>query len=409
MNSEQKSAFEEVKRNHNIFITGSAGTGKSFTLEHIIKWARDEKKHIAVTASTGSSSYLIRGRTIHSYLGIGLAKKSASELAEYVKYKKPFIVKKVKSLDILILDEVSMINSELLDKIDKFLSIIRGSSKSFGGVQVILCGDFCQLPPIEGKYSFNAECWSIAKIKTISLTKQMRQNNDETFKLMLEELRWGICSDSNYKKLRSLKNTKVSHGIIPTILYSMNIDVDKINSDKFKSLIENGAKTLIYKTKLSSSNTSTKFWVDSYKIPETLELCVGAQVMLTWNISQDNGLINGSRGIVTELTTLGPRVKFVDGNELIIESFKLKSEECEDIWVSFMPIKLAWATTIHKSQGMTLDAVVIDLGKSIFEYGQAYTALSRVRNLDSVVVLDISKKSFKTHKDVLEFYGKIIS
>lgn len=408
MNKEQKAAFEEVKKGRNIFITGNAGTGKSFTLEHIIKWARDEKKHIGVTASTGSASYLIRGRTIHSYLGIGLAKKSASELAEYVKYKKPFIVKKMKTLDILMLDEISMINSELLDKIDKFLSIIRGSSKPFGGIQIILCGDFCQLPPIEGKYSFNAECWSNAKIKTISLTEQMRQNNDETFKLILEELRWGVCSDANYKKLRSLKNTKISHGIIPTILYSMNIDVDKINTDKFKLLIENGAKTHIYKTKLSSSNISTKFWVDSYKIPETLELCVGAQVMLTWNISQDDGLINGSRGIISELTTLGPRIKFVNGNEVIIESFKLKSEECEDIWVSFMPIKLAWASTIHKCQGMTLDAVVIDLGKSIFEYGQAYTALSRVRNLDSVVILDISKKSFKTHKDVLEFYGKII-
>jgi len=408
MNSGQQKVFEVVKRKQNVFITGSAGCGKSFSLEHIIKWAREERKQFAVTASTGCASYLIRGRTIHSYLGIGLAKKPAKELAEYVKWKKPYIVSKLKVLEILIIDEISMINSELLDKISEFLSIIKGSSKSFGGVQVILCGDFCQLPPVEGKYSFHAESWKKANIKSIELTQQMRQNKDECFKKMLEELRWGVCNDENYKRLKSIKNVKITrdlfNDIVPTVLYSMNVDVDKINSSEFKKLIENGAKTHIYKSKMSSNNMSTKSWVESYKIPESIELCVGAQVVLTWNISQDDGLINGSRGIITELTSSGPRVKFICGKEVIIESFKLKSEECDDLWISFIPLKLAWATTIHKSQGMTLDAVVVDLGSSIFEYGQAYTALSRVRDLKSVIILDISRKSFKTHKDVLDFY-----
>jgi ATP-dependent exoDNAse (exonuclease V) alpha subunit len=407
MNQAQLETFNLVKSGNNIFITGAAGCGKSFTLEKIINWAKNDKKYqIAVTASTGCASYLIRGRTIHSYLGIGIGKKTAKELAMNVKSKKPYIVSKLKNLDILIIDEISMINSELLDKISDFLCIIRGSDKPFGGIQIILSGDYCQLPPVSGKYSFHADIWKKADIKISTLTEQMRQNNDEEFRNILEELRWGGCKNEIYNRLKKTKKTTFINGITPTVLYSMNIDVDKINDLKYKTLVDEGAETHTYKRK-NPSSISTKAWVDSYKIPEIIELCVGAQVVLTWNISQDNGLINGSRGVIIELTAIGPKVRFLSGLEMVIESFTIKSEECDDIWVSFIPLKLAWASTIHKCQGMTLDAVVIDLGESIFEYGQAYTALSRARNLESVMILAISKNSFKTHKDVLNFYGKI--
>lgn len=407
MNQAQLETFNLVKSGNNIFITGAAGCGKSFTLEKIINWAKNDKKYqIAVTASTGCASYLIRGRTIHSYLGIGIGKKSAKELAMNVKSKKPYIVSKLKNLDILIIDEISMINSELLDKISEFLCIIRGSDKPFGGIQIILSGDYCQLPPVSGKYSFHADIWKKADIKISTLTEQMRQNNDEEFRNILEELRWGGCKNEIYNRLKKTKKTTFINGITPTVLYSMNIDVDKINDAKYKTLVDKGAQTHTYKRK-NPSSISTKAWIDSYKIPEIIELCVGAQVVVTWNISQENGLINGSRGVIIELTAIGPKVRFLSGLEIVIESFEIKSEECDDIWVSFIPLKLAWASTIHKCQGMTLDAVVIDLGESIFEYGQAYTALSRARNLESVMILAISKNSFKTHKDVLNFYGKI--
>jgi ATP-dependent exoDNAse (exonuclease V) alpha subunit len=406
MNEAQLEAFNLVKSGANIFITGAAGCGKSFTLEKIINWAKNDKKYqIAVTASTGCASYLIRGRTIHSYLGIGIGKKTAKELAVFVKAKKPYIVSKLKNLDILIIDEISMINSELLDKISDFLCIINRSDKPFGGIQIILSGDYCQLPPVDGKYSFHAEIWKKANIKISTLTQQIRQNKDEEFQKMLEELRWGGCKNEIYNRLKKLRKTSFAHDITPTILYSMNIDVDKINNKKYKTLVDEGAETCVYKKK-NPSTINTKAWIDSYKIPEIIELCVGAQVVLTWNISQDNGLINGSRGIVIELTSLGPKVRFLSGFEMVIDLLTIKSEECDDIWVSFIPLKLAWASTIHKCQGMTLDAVVIDLGDSIFEYGQAYTALSRARSLDSVMILDISKNSFKTHKDVLDFYRK---
>jgi ATP-dependent DNA helicase PIF1 len=404
MNAEQLLALNAVKRRQSIFLSGSAGTGKSFTLGEIIRWAHSEKLEIGVTASTGCAAYLIRGRTIHSYLGIGLAKKTARELAEYVKSKKPFIVAKIKGLDILVIDEISMISSELMDKISEFLSIITGNPKPFGGIQIVLTGDFAQLKSVDGKYCFHSAEWKRANIENVVLTQIMRQDKDEVFKRMLEELRWGLCTKESLKLLRSLKHTVFKNGIIPTILYSTNIDVDTVNQRKYTDLLENGARQQSYKTTYSSSYAS-KSWASSIKIPEKTDVCVGAQVVLTWNVSQDDGLINGSRGVVTALTPKGPQVKFVSGLEVVIEPVKILQDEDVDTWVSFIPLKLAYALTIHKSQGMTLDAVIIDLGDSIFEYGQAYTALSRARSLDSIRIISVKRESFKTHKEVVEFYG----
>lgn len=407
MNSEQLSAFEKAQKRKNIFITGAGGCGKSFTLNHIIKWARERRIECAVTASTGCAAYLIQGRTIHSYLGIGLAKKTAKELADFVKWKKPFIVSKLRALEMLIIDEISMINAELFDKISEFLSLIRGSSKPFGGVQIILCGDFAQLPPTDGKYCFLANIWEKSNIETITLKTMMRQSDDNRLQEILEELRWGLCTKDTLRLLKSLKHTNFANlkknGIIPTVLYSMNVDVDAINEKQYKELIDNGAETCIYKTVTSISGKS---WSLSMKIPEKVELCIGAQVVLTWNVAQDDGLINGSRGVVIGFDTSGPIIRFVNGRETVIEITKITDEDDSTSAISFMPIRLAYALTIHKSQGMTLDAVILDLGDSIFEYGQAYTALSRARGLEFIKIISVKSSSFKTHKDVLNFYKK---
>ncbi len=405
MNNEQLYAFSQSQKRKNIFITGAGGCGKSFTLNHIIKWAKERRIECAVTASTGCAAYLIQGRTIHSYLGIGLAKKTAKELADYIKYKKPFIVTKLKVLEMLIIDEISMINAELFEKISEFLSIIRGSSKAFGGVQIILCGDFAQLPPTDGKYCFLSEIWNKSNIETITLKTMMRQSNDQRFQEILEELRWGLCSKDTLLLLKSLKNTQFKNiGITPTILYSMNVDVDSINNGKYNELIEKGADNRTYNT---TTSVAGKSWALSLKIPEKIDVCIGAQVVLTWNVSQDDGLINGSRGVIIDFDFTGPVVRFVNGQERIIENIKIVDQDDPALTISFMPIKLAYALTIHKSQGMTLDSVILDLGDSIFEYGQAYTAISRVRNLESIKIIDVKRKSFKTHKDVLAFYNKI--
>lgn len=407
MNSEQLEALELVKKGKNIFLTGSAGTGKSYTLQNIIQWARSQYLEFSVTASTGSAAYLIRGRTIHSYLGIGLGQKSSQELYEYIRSKKPFIANKLRKLNILIIDEISMIDNVLFDKISEFLSLIRKNKKPFGGLQIILSGDFAQLPSITGKYCFLSDTWNNANIKVVTLKTLVRQNNDDIFKNMLEELRFGKCTKESLEILKNLSKKEFTHDIIPTILYSLNQDVEKINEKKYKELLLSGAKEKTYKTTYSKNGYS-KEWSTSIKIPEFINLCIGAQVVLTWNISQEDGLINGSRGIITGMDKLGPKVKFSSGQELIIEHFKIVQEDNSDCWVSFMPLKLAYALSIHKSQGMTLDAVQLDLGSSIFEYGQAYTALSRVRDLNSIKILDVKAESFKVHKDVLLFYSQFI-
>jgi ATP-dependent DNA helicase PIF1 len=184
----------------------------------------------------------------------------------------------------------------------------------------------------------------------------------------------------------------------------MNVDVDCINNSKFKELIEKGAQSVTYITQGSASGL---FWANSIKIPEKVELCVGAQVVLTWNVSQDDGLINGSRGVIVGISRLGPTVRFANGKEVLIEAIKVENDDDKHCWCSFMPLRLAYALTIHKSQGMTLDLVVIDLGDSIFEYGQAYTAISRARSLSCIKLLDFKSSSFRTHKDVLKFYGVV--
>jgi ATP-dependent exoDNAse (exonuclease V) alpha subunit len=403
MNAEQKRAFERVANGENLFITGSGGTGKSYCLRHIVKWARDQRIELGVTASTGTAAYLIRGRTLHSFLGIGLAKKSADELAEKCKH---YTISKLRNIELLIIDEISMIDEILFDKISKFLSIIRGSSKPFGGIQLILCGDFAQLPPTQGRYCFLSSVWNRANIEIVQLTKMMRQHEDHVFQKMLAELRWGMCSSDSIKLLKRLRKTKFeerSDGIVPTVLYSMNVDVDTINSTKYKELLEKGAKQYLYNTK---GSTSGLYWANSIKIPENVELCVGAQVVLTWNIAQESGLINGSRGIVVAINKIGPTVRFANGQEVLVEMQKIENDDdgSKTCWCSFMPLKLAYALTIHKSQGMTLDLVVIDLGDSIFEYGQAYTAISRARSLACIKLLDFKASSFKTHPDVLKFY-----
>jgi ATP-dependent DNA helicase PIF1 len=405
MNAEQKKAFEMVKEGQNVFITGPGGCGKSFTLHHIMEWARKEALEFAVTASTGCAAYLIRGRTLHSYLGIGLATKSAKELAGHVLYKKPHIAKKLRRLKLLVLDEVSMISDSLFEKVSEFLSIIRKNSNPFGGVQLVLSGDFAQLPNVEDDYCFKSTEWSRANITVVELKEMMRQNGDEKFQSILSELRWGKCSKETYTILKSLKNTQFKYGIIPTILFAKNVNVDSINESKYKKLVKNGAEEQTYK---SASSASGKAWGSAIKIPDQIELCIGAQVVLSWNMGQDTGLVNGSRGVVIGFTPQGPIVKFVDGQEVIIEKVRITEEEDQHTWVSFMPLRLAFALTIHKAQGMTLDAVVIDLGESIFENGQAYVAISRARSLESIRLVDIKRSSFKTAKDVLEFYANLL-
>lgn len=411
MNDEQKRVLDFVKTGKNILIVGAAGTGKSFTLKEIVKWARARMLSVAVTSSTGTSAISIGGRTVHSYLGIGLAQKDAYQLYLNVKRKFPQKVKQLQELSILIIDEVSMISAELLDKISAYLQHIRKSPFTFGGLQVILCGDMCQLPPVNGEFCFLSDTWKQSNFCCVELIKQMRQEGDVKFAEMLNELRFGKCSDETLEILRACRNPNFGE-VKPTDLYSKNINVDVINEREYKKLIDSGAERKIFNTTFSE-HKQAKFWAENLKIPEQVDLCVGAQVMLIVNLSVEEGLANGSRGVITGFAEEGPIVLFKNGDQVIIEPwlFEDENEDVDDkgckIWASCTPLKLAYALTIHKSQSMTLDAAVIDLGPNIFECGQAYVALSRVRDRESVKIINVLKSSFKTNEKVIQFYNEI--
>lgn len=405
MNRQQQEAFNTVCVDRkNAFITGPAGCGKSYLIQEIVAWAHTNNVSIGVTASTGAAAILLGGRTVHSFLGIGLAKTSARDLAGKTKRVAKHVVKRIRGLNILIIDEISMISDELLDKISEYMQILRDDTRPFGGVQTVLCGDFHQLPSIDGDFAFHAREWHRSGMTVHMLTINMRQRNDEEFQSILERARVGRLSSKDMNRLESLCETQFPHGIQPTRLFSRRADVDRINTESFKHLLASGTRRVEFRTEFANSDAEK--WAASQGIPAVVELCVGAQVVITWNIDLEGGIVNGTRGVVhsfngsTSVTVVTRR-----GTPIKIERITVKDEDNPGIYAMYLPIQLAYSLTFHKCQGMTLDAAEIDVGPSVFEFGQAYTALSRVKNLASLRVSNIAKRSFRAHPEVMEFYA----
>lgn len=385
MNPEQQIALDDVMNGTNVFITGGAGVGKSYLVNKIVE---NTKKQIGICAMTGCAALLINGATLHSYLGIGLAKESAQHLAIKVK-KFPAVFERILGLDILLIDEVSMLNNELFEKVYEYLQIVRRNKKPFGGVQMIFVGDPFQLCPVEGNYCFTSKLWINIKIHTLSAN--MRQKGDPIFKELLDRVRWGTCSNEDLEVLKKLKNTEFPNGIIPTKLYSKNINVDTINQCELSKLT---ADTKEYS--YCCANEYSKKWASTNKIPEKVLLKVGAQVMCTRNIPL-SGLVNGSRGIILSMNNDGVNIKLLNDQIVHLGFIVVSPFDNPNLIVKFLPLKLAWAITIHSAQGMTIDALEVDLGKDIFAFGQAYTGLSRATSLSSVRVTSVFAKSFVTN------------
>jgi ATP-dependent DNA helicase PIF1 len=408
LNHEQESALNHFKAGKNIFLTGPAGTGKSVTLSKIREYCNLAKIELGITATTGTAAFLINGKTVHSYLGIGLATESAEKIYKFVRYKLSHIIKKLHKIKALIIDEISMLDEKLLDKISDYLKFVCKNEKPFGGIQVVLTGDFCQLAPVSGDYAFKSNVWSELNLKIIYLTKLIRQDGDLKFQKILSDARYGYCSAENYKLLSSL-STKEFGEIKPTILYPRNFDVDKINKSESEKLMESGAKNESYKVEYLNAKYKDKIqnWAKSLDILETVSFCVGDQVVVTANIDQDAGIVNGTRGVVIDVNPSCVTIRKVNNVKEKIKYIDSANAEDPSLKLKFMPLKLAYALSIHKSQGMTLDAIEVDIGPKIFASGQAYTALSRAQNLESVKIKSIAQKSFFVDPEVLKFYKKI--
>ena len=399
LTEEQRYAVSSVMEGNNILLTGSAGTGKSYTIKYIIEYLNNANKNFAITASTGTAAVMIGGQTLHSFLGLGLGTGSIKEiLGNILKNKKKH--ENILKLDALIIDEISMIDKELFEKISELLSIIKSSEACFGNIQLILVGDFCQLAPVKGRYCFLSDIWNKINIRIVLLEKLIRQDDDELFQKILKIVRKGKCTDNIIKVLDKLRDTEFDNGIIPTKLYPINVNVDKINNIEIEKLkaLGNISKTYAAIASCDKEKEGEKF---------AIELTLNAQVIIIRNISVEESLVNGTRGVIKHLGADYVIINDINGNIHTIKYFtdtfnnKVSSKSS---YIIHMPIRICYALSIHKSQGMTIDALELDLGPNIFTCGQSYTALSRAKKLSSIKIIDVDKNSFRTNTDVKNFY-----
>lgn len=423
LTNDQYKAFNKMKMKENLLITGPAGTGKSFLIDYYKRWCENNGYRFSITALTGCAAYLIKGNTLHSWGGIGCGTKDYRSLLKKIRRNKK-AKERWLSTQILIIDEISMLTPELLEKLDIIGKLMRKNECPFGGIQLILTGDFYQLPPVsdnqsEKTFCFESEKWDIIIDDIVELNEIVRQI-DPSFQKCLNEVRIGKCSLDTKKLLHDCakKDKKLENGIIPTRLYSKNENVNMINDIEIKKL---GTKIIDYnvETKVSIDPTAKlpdeyvenliKIIDDSAQFDSELKLAIGAQVMLLTNLDVPNGFVNGSRGIVVGFDNGLPIVRFMNGGVKTIQcqNWDFNNDPAISIIKTQLPLKLAWAITIHKIQGSTLDLVEINIGKDIFEYGQSYVALSRVKNVEGLYISSLKFKRIQAHPKVIQFYKDI--
>ena len=413
----QIEALKIMKSGVNVYLSGSAGSGKTYTLNSYIKWLRDHNIEVAVTASTGIAATHMGGMTIHGFAGIGI-RDSLSDYDMENLLEKPYLAKRFDTTQVLIIDEVSMLHARTLDMVDKVARAFRRNEKPFGGMQVILSGDFFQLPPItKSRPGFNQEedsepkdfifyskAWQTMKPAICYLTEQYRQN-DDLYTDILNSIRSGSIDDEYLACLGERLGADFSDGVKPTKLYTHNVDVDAINFGELQE-IEGGEKIFPMYTK--GRDNLVEILKKSCLATENLRLKVGAEVMFIKN-NNEKGYVNGTRGVVSGFAVNGsPVVSLYDGRQIetavdswaIEENGKIKAEIVQ------YPIRLAWAITIHKSQGLSLDYAEIDLSKT-FTYGMGYVALSRLRTLAGLRLVGFEPRSLEMDPRILELDGDL--
>jgi ATP-dependent DNA helicase PIF1 len=410
LTQKQMEAYNSIKKGQNVFLTGSAGTGKTSVIKSYVK-EYGFKRRIAVTSTTGTSALLLGGTTIHSYLAILLGKESLSQLYNRIS-SRPFTLSKWTKLDCLIIDEISMLDPDLFDKLENLARLLRKNDKPFGGIQLVLSGDFLQLPCVgTDNFCFESKSWNRCIDKTFVFTEIIRQADIE-FQTCLNFLRFGVVNENVINTLNPRIGVELINefNIKPTKLYSRNIEVDALNDYELDLLASDGREFYEYNREIKKikSNLTDQYIERAKKncnAPENLQLCVGAQVMLLINMDMEAGLCNGSRGIVIDIIEDIPVVQFLNGVSRTISHYTWNIQEGNETLMKIIqiPLRVAYATTIHKSQGSSLDYVEIDLS-DIFDYGQAYVALSRVKRLEGLSIIDIDYDKIVAHPVAVHFY-----
>jgi ATP-dependent DNA helicase PIF1 len=415
--------LQSFLKGDNIYISGRAGSGKSVILKEIYNKCKEtlSKDSFYITSTTGISAYNIGGRTIHSWAGVILpsyVKNPHQLLKSCVKrilldFQKK---KRWKSTKVLLIDEISMLGASYLELLNAIAKEVRHNNLPFGGIRIVASGDFLQLPPVNDAFCFESDVWSDLKLKNFKLQTEWRFD-DSIYANLLKRARVGELSkvDSDLLKSRLVKNFKMDE-IFPTILYPRNEDVEKINKDKLDSI---PIDAVIYRSldkvidKETGAEVSTRIpdEISNEFICETMvKLKVNAQVMLIANLDVTNGLTNGSRGVVKEIKGEGVVVKFINGVEVTISSYTFEIDDDDYKYTrTVIPLKLAYAISIHKSQSLTVDCILVDVGYKIFCPGQAYVALSRCRNLKSLYISSFLQNKIYPDETALEYEMKMLN
>jgi ATP-dependent DNA helicase PIF1 len=438
LSREQQIAFDKYVDGQNIFITGPGGTGKTALIKKIYEHAYRNYRNIHVTALTGCASVLLncKAKTLHSWAGIGLGNGTTEEYI--LKIRKTNFIKQIwKQTDILVVDEVSMLSLKLFEMLNDIGKAIRNNPKPFGGIQLIFSGDFYQLPPVGNRdepdtqrFCFESNEWNSVFHRDcqIQFVRIYRQT-DDIYANILNQIREGKIKRRSNELLMEYVGRKPDPSLIiePTKLFPTRNKVEQINLKKINDINapirqfdieylfdiamtmtkEKREKRLQF-TREQMTN-ELEYLVSNLICDKEIKLKIGVQVMCIVNYYNDSNeicLCNGSQGIIQDFcpTTGYPIVKFTNGIIQIMKPHIWESDKIPGIGVSQVPLILSWALTIHKSQGATLDAAEIDVGSGIFECGQTYVALSRVKNLDGLYLSSFDVKRIRINKKVQDFY-----
>ncbi|MCK5286042.1 MAG: AAA family ATPase [Candidatus Pacebacteria bacterium] len=399
----QSEALEILKMGKNVFLTGPAGSGKTYLLNQYINFLKEKSVPVGVTASTGIAATHMNGVTIHSWSGLGIKDKlSALDIDSLL--EKKYLKRRFKYTQVLIIDEISMLHSFQLDAIDIICRAFKHNDYPFGGMQIILCGDFFQLPPInkadgEMNFAYKSNIWTNMDLNICYLEEQYRQEENDSLLKILNEIRDSRVDENTWEVLKGRQKYS-EFKFTPTKLYTHNRDVDSLNLQELNKI---KAPAVIYKMK----DTGTKRLVDSLKksclAQEELHLKKGAVVMFIKN-NFEKGYVNGTLGTIIDFSNGQPVVKTYRGKEILVEDefWHIDEEGKQKAKIIQVPLRLAWAITIHKSQGMSLDLAEIDLSKS-FVAGMGYVALSRVRSLNGLYLKGINNTALQVNDEILDF------
>jgi len=391
-------AFTAYEGGKNLFLTGPGGTGKSTLIREMYRHACAHGKTIQVCATTGCAAILLgcRAKTVHSWAGIGLGGEGALAKVKANRYTK----KRWIETDILVIDEVSMLSDFLFELLDDIGKAVRGNRQPFGGIQLVFSGDFYQLPPVDAQFCFESPRWAATFPKAVQLTTIYRQT-DPQYCMLLNEIRHGKLSKASFTLLQA--HVRSGDGV--TRLVPTRLKADTINSTAYAELTTEEAvfKMITTRGREANADHEIAFLKTHVRADEVLKLKVGTRVMCVVNLT--DYICNGSQGIVTRFYGGYPVVKFTHG-ETVMHHHVWESET-SGVSVSQVPLMYAWAITIHKAQGATLDEAEIDVGGDVFECGQTYVALSRLRSLEGLYLTSLDVGKIRLNKKVVDFYASL--